>query len=77
MTYLAQTGDEFTADEVRHLLEGGPQPGTMNAYGGLFSSWRNRGLIVSTGYRKSTQRLRNGGAIAIWKGTSKAQSLNV
>ena len=69
MGYLRQTGDEFTADDLRRLLDQAGEPPTPNAYGGLVMSWSRRGLIRKTGdYRPSTQARRNGGANAVWVG---------
>ena len=71
MTYLAKSGREFTAVDVRQLLDDAPQPDQVNSYGGLFISWRNRGLIESVGTTRSTRPGRNGGLIAVWRGTPK------
>ena len=74
MQHLADTGREFTAADIRRLLEDAPQPGTMNAYGGLFAAWTRRGHIKRVGYQPSTQEGRNGGVVAVWKGTNSSTS---
>lgn len=58
--------------DIRRLLEDAPQPGTMNAYGGLFAAWARRGHIKRVGYQPSTQEGRNGGVVAVWKGTNSS-----
>lgn len=67
MQYLANTGQEFTADTLRDLLDG-HEPEQLNAIGGLFMSWSRQNLIRKIGYRTSKATRRNGGAIAIWIG---------
>ena len=71
MTYLAKSGREFTAVDVRQLLDGAPQPAQANPWGGLFTSWRNRGLIEAVGTTRPARPERNGGIIAVWRGTTK------
>ena len=75
MMHLAKSGRLFSADDLRRLLEDGPQPDSMNAYGGLFLTWKARGLIRKVGYMPSRQRKRNGGAIGQWEGTEKASRM--
>ena len=66
MGYLVKTGCEFTADDLRRLLDQAGEPSTPNAYGGLVMSWARRGLIRKVGFTNSTQPKRNGGVNAIW-----------
>lgn len=68
MGYLANSGREFTADDLRRLLDQAGDPTTPNAYGGLLMSWSKRGVIRKTGYRCSTQPKRHGGVNAVWVG---------
>lgn len=72
MQHLADTGLEFTAADLRQLLEDAPHPGNMNAYGGLFTAWAKRGHIERVGYQPSTQQGRNGGIVSVWKGTNRS-----
>lgn len=73
MGYLAKTGREFTADDLRRLLDQAGEPATPNAYGGLMMAWARRGLIRKTGqFMNSTQPKRNGGVNAVWVGTNAA-----
>lgn len=68
MGYLTNKGDEFTADDVRRLLDQAGDPPSPNAYGGLLMAWSRRGLIRKTGYSPSTQPKRHGGVNAVWVG---------
>lgn len=68
MGYLANSGREFTADDLRRLLDQAGDPTTPNAYGGLLMTWSRRGAIRKTGYRCSTQPKRHGGVNAVWVG---------
>ena len=68
MGYLASSGREFTADDLRRLLDQAGDPTTPNAYGGLLMTWSRRGAIRKTGYRCSTQPKRHGGVNAVWVG---------
>lgn len=72
MAYLTSTGREFTADDLRRLLDQAGEPPTPNAYGGLMMTWSRRGLIRKTGFTNSTQPKRNGGVNAIWVGQCAA-----
>lgn len=68
MKHLAESGAEFSADDLRDLLEDAGEPPTPNAYGGLFMSWSRQGLIVRTGGGSSRGAKRNGGHRHTWRG---------
>lgn len=72
MRYLAARGDEFTADDLRHLLDGAGDPPSPNAYGGLLMAWKKRGAIRRVGYTNSRQPRRHGGVNAVWVGQASA-----
>lgn len=68
MKHLAKSGDIFSADDLRELLDGAGEPPTPNAYGGLFISWSRQGLIQRVGGGTSRGIKRNGGHRHTWQG---------
>lgn len=68
MRHLAESGAEFSADDLRDLLHDAGEPPTPNAWGGLFISWSKQGLIRRTGGGSSRGAKRNGGHRHTWVG---------
>ena len=73
MRHLAESGQEFSADDLRDLLADAGEPPTPNAYGGLFLSWSKQGLIRRTGGGSSRGKKRNGGHRHTWVGARNEQ----
>lgn len=67
VTWWAQAGVPFTAEDVRDL--GVPEPDHCARWGALFAAFRARGLITCIGYRTSTRPSRHGGILRVWVGT--------
>lgn len=70
---LAGTGKTFTTDDVRRLMPEGLAPAHPNAWGGLLSAWRTRGLIKAVGYATTTRASRHGAPQRLWTGTTPTQ----
>lgn len=68
MRHLAQSGDVFSADDLRELLVDAGEPPTPKAYGGLFKSWSSQDLITHAGGGTSRGAKRNGGYRHLWVG---------
>ena len=68
MKYLATSGREFTAADLRDRLQDCDQPTTPNAIGGLFMAWSRQNLIRKVGAGQSRAVKRNGGHRYVWQG---------
>lgn len=66
--FLASTGREFTADEVRQAVG---EPDVANRWGGVFLAARRAGLIVPTGQvRPSGTVSRHASLVRVWRGAA-------
>lgn len=75
MKHLATSGDVFSADDLRELLDGAGEPPTPGAWGGLFRVWKDAGLIKrpdDSHGGASRQKKRNGGHRYEWVGVKNA-----
>lgn len=65
LRYLAGTGRDFTADDVREVV---PDPVSLNAVGAMFAAAAASGLIVKVGYRPSDRPESHGRVVTVWRG---------
>jgi hypothetical protein len=66
--FLASTGREFTADDVRQAVG---EPDIANRWGGVFLAARRAGLIEPTGQvRPSATTSRHASLVRVWKGSA-------
>lgn len=66
--FLASTGREFTADDIRQAVG---EPDVANRWGGVFLAARRAGLIEPTGrVRPSGTVSRHASLVRVWKGSS-------
>jgi len=66
--FLASTGREFTADEIRQAVG---EPDVANRWGGVFLAARRAGLIEPTGsVRPSTTTSRHASLVRVWRGAA-------
>lgn len=71
MGYLVNTGEPFSADDLRRLLaDVEEKPTSPNAIGGLFMAWSRAGRIEQAGFMTSTQNKRRGGVNRVWRAAS-------
>lgn len=70
--HLASTGKPFTTDDIRQRIPDGLAPKHNNAWGGLLTTWRKRGVIQAVGYHQSRHKPRHGGVQRQWVGTRQA-----
>lgn len=66
IAYLASTGLEFTADDLRALVPAPDHPARVGAH---FSAAMKAGLIRPTGYAISKSTTRHAGVLRSWVGT--------
>lgn len=66
LTRLAESGREFTAQDLR---DGGvPEPDHPNRWGALFLRAHVCGLIVPVRFATASRRARHGGVLRVWRG---------
>lgn len=64
--YLAKTGKQFTAEDVREIA--GDPPGHYNAMGAAIRAAAQRGSIRKVGFRKATRESLHATELAVWEG---------
>ena len=69
IAYLASTGLEFTADDIRRRCG---EPDSPNALGAVFLNAQRQGRISLAGYRRSSKVSRHAARVGIWIGTAWA-----
>ena len=69
---LAETGEQFTSDDVLdavgHPDTGHTPNGGNNLIGSVIREAKQRGLIEAIGFRPARQPHRKGGIVRIWRG---------
>jgi hypothetical protein len=65
LEYLARTGREFTAEDVRAMVGDPDRPGAM---GGRLLAAAKKGLIERVGFRQAERSERRSGWLAVWRG---------
>ena len=66
--WLAQSGREFTAEDVRKRAG---DPSNPNAFGPRLNYAARRGIITMVGYRKSERPSMHRRPVAVWKGANQ------
>ena len=64
---LAQIGEPFSVNEVRHLAQG-VEPHHPNAWGARFSKAAKEGLIQRVGFTKASTPSRHASMVSTWEG---------
>ena len=65
---MAESGGEFTAEDVRVWVGAPPHP---NAMGARFMAARKAGLLELVGYRKALRAEAHARALAVYRGAAK------
>lgn len=66
---LAESGERFTADDLRAVVGAPPDGEHVNGIGGLFLRASQRGRIESLGFRTSQRPEARGRPLRVWVGT--------
>lgn len=69
---LAESGDEFTSDQL-HQAVGAP-PGHASSVGALFLTAAKRDLIEAVGYRRSARPEAHARIVTVWRGTGRRRA---
>ena len=72
LKYLADTGEPFTADDLRSDPISVPEPDSPARWGALFFAARREGIITPCGWATSLTASRRYGSHRVWIGTDTA-----